>query len=125
MSSFSRFSAIFFAVVLTSISISKHYYGELLNIRLQGAAAGHHQSELTEKILNDAFCIYQKGEQVLSSVTNLPAPHSKIFSDLFLYASIAAEQRMQNIGAQYIFKVKKINPGLSIGAIIFPFHYFW
>ena len=85
----------------------------------------HTGSYLSERELTKTFCLHRFTGNVVHSVNNLPAPDSKTHSNHFLFASVSFEKRMQNIASQYLLHSKEIDQSLSIGDIIFPFHYFW
>lgn len=124
MSNLLKISGILLALMFSLAGISgDHHAGLLTSVQ---AAADNDQLtvHLTEKGLNDALCLQQQSELLVSPINSLPAPGSKINPDSFLRGSFSAELRMQSIATQYLVRAGKIYPSLRVGVIIFPFHYF-
>jgi hypothetical protein len=112
--------------MLSCLSISRNYHeARLLTTIYTGTGGETHASHLSVKKLNDVYCSQPQAEQVVSPVTHLPVPGSKLQSNDFLDAAFTLELRIRNLLAHYLSFIRQISPSLTARVIIFPFHYFW
>lgn len=111
--------------MLSCVSISKDNYESLLATTAQALESERYPSRLSEKELNDVFCLQPQIENIVNSVNNLSAPGSKNHPNNFLSGLFSIELSIRNFVSQYLSYSKKIYPSLTTAVIIFPFHYFW
>lgn len=130
MSNFSKLTAIFFAIMLSYVSISKDNYEKSLPVSFQGTGTERSSasfSEVSEAPLQDIFCLQRHIEHVVNPVNSFPAPTSNLkdHPGVFSGISFSIESRIQSIASQYLSHSKEIDRSLTISDIIFPFDYFW
>lgn len=125
MSSFFRFCAVALALLLALAGIAEQRYEARYSPQSPQLHTGPPATAgLVEKKLNDVWGIQQQ-VVVVSSVHILPAPVSKFSSTDCVAGVIATAISGWRIASAYLVLAREISPGLSVPALIFPFHYFW
>lgn len=126
MNNFSKLTAIFFALMLSYVSI-KVNYEKSHPATLWNAGDERPSSYLSETPLQDIFCLQRQPEQVVNPVNSFPAPNTNLKDSptVFAGSSLSVELRIQSIASQYLSHSQEIHRSLTIGDIIFPFDYFW
>ncbi|MBW3544216.1 MAG: hypothetical protein KY428_01230 [Bacteroidetes bacterium] len=125
MRSYSRISVLVFTLLLSCLSIGCGRQEVLLySLTASHTVDLQPQASLSENQPHNVWGLLQS-ELVVGTVNSLPAPVSKINAGSFLSSAFSLEARIQSLDAGYLWLVKAISPGLSVGTIIYPFHYFW
>lgn len=124
MSNFLKLPVLLFALVLCLAGTSKDNYRKLLDAPFKGIL-DNHSSSYAEDQLNILFCLLPSGENITSSGNHLPPSGAKNNSNDFSSGSFSLELKIRNIALQYLLNSREIYRALTIGDIIFPFHYFW
>lgn len=127
MSNLSKLTAIFFAILLSYVSIHQDNYEKPLHTTFQGAGEERAPAYFSEIPLQDVFCLQRQIEHVVNPVNSFPAPTSNLKDHPGVFSSISfsIESRIQSISSQYLSHSQEIHRSLTIGDIIFPFDYFW
>lgn len=124
MSNMFRTVIFFFAVTLAYIGVSNYSYPSLLFTPLQQTENAGSPVSLSKKKIN-FFYLHRQTENVVNPVNYFPTPDLKNSpKDISGYA-LANEAKIGNILSCYFAYSLFISRSLSIGDIIFPFHYFW
>jgi hypothetical protein len=124
MRTYTCYSSLLFALLLAFAGISNPHAAALAPLAAQPAGHTYASSSLSEEKIPEGFLAQRGGELVVSPLTSLPAPVSKIFPHTFLGGSSSIEARNRNQASLLLSRAAHTYPNLTVGVLIFPFHHF-
>lgn len=124
MSKLTKLALLYLVLVLSIAGTGKDPYADLLQTTIRELGEESSSSYLSESKPN-VYGIHSTFEHVVSQTNSFPSPPAKNHPNSFWARSFSIEAGLQSFALQYLSYARKIHLSLSIGDIIFPFHYFW
>lgn len=124
MSKLTKLAFLYLVLLLSVAGTGKDPYADLLQTTIRDFEEVSSFSYFTESKPN-VYGLHNTFENVVSQSNSFPSPHGKNHPASFWARSFSIESGLQSFALQYLSYTRTIQLSLSIGDIIFPFHYFW